>query len=233
MPRLGVRLETLQTAHRGLVLDRYVPVKTEQDKKESRKPLLERVVNLNSGDGIYPLAYRRWESLARSLADPVILESRLRDRLALGLGIESVHEIGCRVHATYGVPVIPGSSLKGVLREFVARSFPDEANFLFGGTDLAGFARVHDAWWVPGTGRGFALDVITVHHQDYYSGKSAPVDTESPIPVQFLAITGKFLFVLEAPNAAWSKFLESALRSLLSTEGLCAKRSAGYGRFLL
>ncbi len=52
-----------------------------------------------------------------------------------------------------------------------------------------------------------------------------------PVPVPFLSITGAFLFVIDAPNAAWKGYMEKVLRYVLGTHGIGAKRSAGYGRF--
>ena len=46
------------------------------------------------------------------------LELKLNWRLIVGLGNESVYETGMTFHPIYGIPYIPGSSLKGVLRSF-------------------------------------------------------------------------------------------------------------------
>ena len=84
-------------------------------------------------------------------------------------------------------------------------------------------------------------DVMTPHHSAYYGGEEVPpADWDSPIPVPFLSVTGKFLFALGlAPGvdkeegkpwleAAW-KILELAL----GEEGIGAKTTSGYGRFRL
>jgi CRISPR-associated protein Cmr6 len=44
-------------------------------------------------------------------------------RPILGLGIESVLETGLRLHATYGTPLIPGSSLKGLSSHYCAEEW--------------------------------------------------------------------------------------------------------------
>ena len=170
-------------------------------------------------------------------------EGTVRSRMALGLGIESVLEIGCRLHATYGVPVIPASSLKGVVRAAMAAegSRPDAVSaekwsqiegFLFGSEEAKGFARFFDAWWVPEDGKsGLVVDVMTPHHSEYYTGGKAPVETESPVPVQFLAVTGRFRFTVQGPNAKWTAELEKLVKQVLREYGVGAKRNSGYGRF--
>lgn len=160
----------------------------------------------------------------------VCLEGKLKGRLALGLGQESVHEIGCRLHHTYGTPVIPASGIRGALRAY-AQDQPYR-NSLFATTESAGFVTVHQAWWVPeSSASGRVPDVITVHHQDYYAGKAPPTDFDSPIPVSFLTVVGKFFFAFEAPNNSWAEFLKPFVKEALGNEGLGAKRSSGYGRF--
>jgi CRISPR-associated protein Cmr6 len=50
-------------------------------------------------------------------------------RLAVGLGNQgNAHEIGLSLHGTYGWPVIPGSSLKGLAARWAMESDPDSKN---------------------------------------------------------------------------------------------------------
>ena len=223
--------DRLLSPHKGLILDRYL---ADSPQDVGHAPALRALTGYTSAHQPYKLAFERWKAVSESWPSKVLLLGTLRSRLALGLGIESVLEIGCRLHATYGVPVIPASSIKGALRSHLESQsrFNTAAAFLFGSSEDAGFARVHDAWWVPdGEKSGLALDVITVHHQSYYSGTSAPAGTESPIPVSFLTVTGKFYFTVQVPNPSWASFVSEALKDLLTNKGIGAKRSAGYGRF--
>jgi CRISPR-associated protein Cmr6 len=134
---------------------------------------------------------------------------------------------------------IPASSLKGALLAALlppaapAESWRESAAFLLGDPERRAYATVLDAWWVPETGHsGLAVDVITPHHADYYtgSGQAPPTDFDSPVPNHFLTITGEFAFVLMAPNQSWRGFLEKLLRQVLEERGLGGKRSSGYGR---
>lgn len=234
--RLAVELggrSGASSPHKGLVLDRYLS-RTEEDQGWRRE--LESVTRIGSGYTAYKLAFSRWEALAAGWQDCAVRRTGvIRGRMAMGLGIASVQEIGCRLHATYGVPVIPGSSLKGVMRARLEQepAHVETAKALFGTPDHGGLADIYDAWWVPdGNKSGVAVDVVTVHHQKYYSGSAPPIDTESPIPVSFLTITGEFLFVISAPNESWAKFLDKLLVETLTHEGIGAKRNGGYGRFV-
>jgi CRISPR-associated protein Cmr6 len=112
--------------------------------------------------------------------------------------------------------------------------YEDERNcaFLFGNEDETGEIVLQDALPVPpATGSLLSLDVITVHHQNYYDRKGAPTDFDSPNPVHFLVVRGEFLFVADAPNRAWRDFVWKLLLDVLATDGLGGKRSSGYGRF--
>src|ERR1039458_6360148 len=188
--------------------------------------------------GVYKLAYQRWRAAVQAAPLAVRIEAKVRGRLALGLGIESVTEIGCRLHHTYGVPVIPASGLKGALRAAMVapedvEAWKKRSNFLFGSPESLGFADVLDAWWVPEPGSGLAVDVVTAHHPAYYTGSAdaAPTDFDDPVPNHFLTITGKFAFAVVAPNESWKQFIDKLLRQVLEDRGLGAKRSSGYGRF--
>jgi CRISPR-associated protein Cmr6 len=240
--------QRLHAAHRGLLLDKYMGVKPEkgspeakrEGKKESqsRLPHWRALCEPGLTPSCYKLAFDRWRTYTHGLSQCVRFTGRVRGRMALGLGIESVQDIGCRLHATYGTPLIPGSGLKGALCAGLSamNAYKDEARGLFGAPDLAGAVEVFDAWWMPdGRSSGLAPDVITVHHQGYYSGTRAPDDRESPVPNHFLTVTGSFYFVLRvrASGEGWEAFVKKLTQHFLSTEGIGAKRSAGYGRFEL
>jgi CRISPR-associated protein Cmr6 len=73
-------------------------------------------------DQDYQRAYRRWkESLERSGCHP--REIKLASRLLVGHGNGSATEVGLSVHHTWGVPVIPGSALKGLCAHHTAATY--------------------------------------------------------------------------------------------------------------
>jgi len=208
--------------HAGLRLDKFLDIDNPDWPGVARRKL-----DLTA----YRMAYRRWEEhwTREALDGRLWVKGGVRGRLAVGLGAKGVLEVGLRLSHTYGTPLIPASAVKGVLRANVA----DEAtaSFLFGGEGQMGFADFQDAWWLPENKPPLMMDTITVHHPDYYTGKEAPSDCDSPNPVTFLSVRGTFLFVAEAPNKEWKDFLKELLIQTLEKRGVGAKTAAGYGRF--
>jgi len=242
MKACRVAVSAVQAQHRGLFLDKFLPAKAEgRLKKEQEDPQEQAIKALGKArldSAVYRLAYTRWHDAWKGQDENIICrEGAVRDRLAIGLGSESVLENGIRLQHTYGTPLIPGSSLKGVLRRGLPPEHSDQPgeegrnfeSYLFGDTKYEGAARFHDAWWVPDASPPLALDVLTPHHQEYMQRGSAPTDFDNPVPVHFLTVRGRFLFVIEAPNPSWKVYLEALLQDVVGREGIGAKRSSGYG----
>jgi len=104
----------------------------------------------------------------------------LEGRLLLGLSTGGALETGVSTHHSYGMPMIAGSSVKGVAHAH-ARTIgltPDVLAVLFGEDEEtaqegrvagAGCLIWHDAWWVSigqEITQPFVDEVVTVHHQD-------------------------------------------------------------------
>lgn len=91
---------------------------------------------------------------------------------------------------------------------------------------------------VPELGK-LELDVVTVHHREYYAGNpqyDAAPDTEEPVPVVFPAVAPGHVFAFAVlPGRLCDDGLLGAaktwLRQGLETFGLGAKVAAGYGWF--
>ena len=163
-------------------------------------------------------------------------------RFATGLGREHPIENGLAWHPALGVPYLPGSSVKGLVRSWASAwlQSPDVAR-IFGGekSEHIGSVIFHDA--TPTKPIQLAADVMTPHHGDYYSdktGKTAPGDWLSPVPIPFLTVADgqTFLFTLsprtpqdKADRDKAAKWLTEALLEL----GAGAKTAVGYGRFVL
>ncbi len=239
-----VRVEKETNA--GLWLDKYVG---DQDPKKvnSRQNLVKEVATLP-----IPSAYRsyfeRWRKMLTEEYSVQMREAKVRGRMIVGLGSESVLETSISLHRTYGVPYIPGSALKGLAASYARQrldaDWQEDGKYnkvVFGNTDDAGYITFFDALYIPNTGlEGKPLypDVITVHHQEYYQdAKDAPTDRDNPNPVPFLSATGTYLIALAAPDlqqpdgwiAVTFKIVEDALKTL----GIGAKTSSGYGRLEL
>lgn len=299
-------------ANPGWVLD-YLPCHPKFDKtKEERenqpgnlKELIERtrkhrtrcLEKIGFSD-VYSAAFQRHRASVSGDAFER-REATAITRVLAGHWIHSVVDMGIKLHHTYGIPYLPGSSLKGIARHYtlrhlagysgenekqypipeayngpekgysegqctylpgpalapdeVARLKPEEAylqytafDVLFGRQDFRGIVTFHDAWMIPEKDAyPFLQDVITPHHQDYYSGKTfetqaggsdrlPPADWDEPIPVPLVTVRpgAMFLVVIEGPKK-WRQLAADILRSALEEEGVGAKTNAGYGRLTM
>lgn len=232
--------------HAGLWFDKYL----QAQKGDTLEPYVSHIQQ--TGDIKEPAVYKdfftRWQE-ALEKAGAVLREAEVIGRLAAGLGGETVIETGLTLHHTYGVPYIPGSSLKGAARAYAIINLAgdwakDQRAFhtLFGGQQLgkgenpeekarAGIAVFHDALPIPG---GFKIysDVMTVHHPDYYQKESLPpADWDNPTPIPFPSVNGRFLIATYAPSAPeWAEAAMAILRLALADRGVGGKTSSGYGR---
>ena len=252
-------LEVKKTAstHPGLWLDKYIdeqekkdfetPSNKDQSKGNSRSYLIKEVASLREPDE-YEEFFKRWTKMLTDY-DAQTHEAKVKGRMIVGLGSESVLETSITLHHTYGVPYIPGSALKGLAASYASQRLGDvwkkgspAFNAVFGNTNSAGYITFFDALYIPGSGhKGRVLypDVITVHHPKYYQEEKnvSPSDWDSPNPVPFLSATGKYLVALAAPDlgkdSEWIKKTFDILRLALKEMGIGAKTSSGYGRMEL
>lgn len=170
--------------------------------------------------------------------------------MVTGTGEAHPLENGFRWHHTLGVPYLPASSIKGMLRAWLttwaSETFSkEEIVTLFGNEresdadQQIGSLTFFDALpLVPAT---LTLDVMTPHAGDWYEkgasqpGKpdTVPADWQSPVPITFLAVKeATFLFTLAARNDASQSQLGKVMEQLddaMSTLGIGAKTALGYG----
>jgi CRISPR-associated protein Cmr6 len=113
--------------HAGLAYDVYVPIKedaTITDEKERGKiPPDEKRKWLEGVEGLripadYETAYRRWKASFEK-SRTLTCEISMATRLLVGHGNPSGSEVGLTLHRTWGVPIIPGSALKGLLAHYI------------------------------------------------------------------------------------------------------------------
>lgn len=160
-------------------------------------------------------------------------------RIAVGLGAKlNAYEIGIALHGTYGCPVIPGSTVKGVTRAWAEQSgdaASDPALFaaVFG-LDRDGGQSRQEVVFLDALPAGepvtVVCDTVTVHQQPYYgTTAAAPGEHHQPVPSTFLTVQGgRFAIDLLGGRdtvtaaAAWCT---TALDEL----GIGAKTAAGYG----
>ncbi len=170
-------------------------------------------------------------------------------RFATGLGLNHPIENGMTWHHTLGVPYLPGSSFKGLVRAWVEQWLEhskDDINRIFGSQEMgnnesptgAGSIIFFDA--LPVAPIQLAADVMTPHYQKYYSGSEAPGDWQDPNPIPFLTVDAQqvFLFALAPREIDIAEENQSDLEKVLQwldqalqNLGAGAKTAVGYGRF--
>lgn len=236
------------SANIGLLLDRFAEVDSESNQEFLKACATQR-------DDVYKAAYERWLNTVEADSCTVVSpqELKVQGRLISGMGIASPLETGIALHHTYGVPWLPGSGLKGLAAHYCDKVWgAEDASFkkdgpayeiMFGSENRAGGLVFHDGWHVPSS-VPFKLDVLTTHHQDYYSSKAErPTDFDTPVPVQFLSVVGSFKVAVkclfdghsdeEQKKAKdWAVLGLNLLQEALAYWGFGGKTNAGYGRLI-
>jgi len=260
-PIIDIANRRAHGAHPGLLLQRYL---TKQADPEERRALFDATLQAARSESLrslYAEAFARW---TRSVPQDEAHRSEqlaTASRLVVGLGSENVLETGLRLHHTYGVPIIPGSALKGLASHYCHDVWGQRHNeaaaeenrlfrrggahhsLLFGTTDDGGVITFHDAWITPGSldDGAFRLDVMTPHHPKWQTNEAPPTDFDSPVPVSFLSVAGTFEVRLcwSGPAAtpsdtaeAWTALAMKLLKEAVAEWGIGGKTSSGYGRLL-
>jgi CRISPR-associated protein Cmr6 len=260
--RMAVRgLSRDGSTHAGLWLDKYLPALRLPDGEGNEEPgtalraLLEEAASAPVPEG-YRAAVERRRALIEALDGGVeggvtrLFTTEANGRIVVGLGAQAIRETNIALLHTWGVPFLPGSALKGLASaaahglsaDAIWKKPGDERNqgadhaLLFGDEKHAGCVVFHDAWWNPApndTTLPLDLDVMTVHHADYYrDGSAPPADWDEPTPIPFLTARGKYLVALSGPDA-WVQCAAEWLALGLQHLGIGAKTQAGYGRMSL
>jgi CRISPR-associated protein Cmr6 len=164
-------------------------------------------------------------------------------RFVVGLGAAHVLETGITLHRLFGLPIIPGSALKGAAKAYAqlveGRTDDDpELVAVFGTTEQAGSVIFFDA--IPLEVPKFQLDIMNPHYPQYYDKRGgsskepvSPADWDSPRPVFFLTVTETpYRFAIAARSEQGNRLLDLAekwLKGALAELGIGAKTSADYG----
>lgn len=232
----------------GLSFERYVPGYNLPP--ESRSQLLEILTRGPSIDCIkaYEMALNAQTKLFNDPCRGIVFEATTTSRLLIGLGKKGPMDFGFTFHPTFGTPMIPGSSLKGIASKY-AREYGNadwqiggvKSVDLFGGTfegtDYVGMVDILDALWVPKTPyrSPYSIEILTPHHTGYYEGKGYPDGMESPVPVSYLSIksgtTFRFFLLAEAKMEAEKTCMKRILSEALTAVGVGGKTRLGHGTF--
>lgn len=209
----------------SLLMSRYVKTlgKNNQDSiDELFFAIKESAFNVKN---LYSKAFNNRQKFLNGIAQSKIFETK--SLLIAGLGGGNVLESGLALNPTYGLPILPASSIKGITAnycsKFLGAENPDykapefdkrgkpikEAgkiySALFGKIypkeeQESGFLRFYDAWIIPTEKMSdiFVDDVMTPHNTKYYeTGDTKYFDFEDPVPIKFLAVKGKFEFWID------------------------------------
>jgi CRISPR-associated protein Cmr6 len=110
----------------GLAYDAWAPVGQGGKVPENNRPAcLSKLAGLAISPD-YARAFERWKMSLGAPGDRAF-EPVLAGRLLVGHGNASAAGVGMTVHHTWGVPVIPGSAVKGLLAHFVDAVYGPDA----------------------------------------------------------------------------------------------------------
>ncbi|MDT0326987.1 type III-B CRISPR module RAMP protein Cmr6 [Nocardiopsis lambiniae] len=176
-------------------------------------------------------------------------------RLATGLGLQfGVLDSGMALHGTYGWPVIPAATLKGLaaagarlaeaaperMRELLGDPRPLQAPARTGPRGRGGVVFL-DALPDTRTGLKVHSDTITPHQQPYYTDTMPgadpageprpPGEHHAPVPVPFLSVSGRLCVDLLGTGPADLDTVRQWLDLAGEEVGGGGRTTAGYGYF--
>ncbi len=174
----------------------------------------------------------------------VEIKMSVKWKLSIGLGYPTPTETSLQIHHTYGVPYIPSSAIKGVLRHWLEQW--KVINYIASVPLAEVFGKTkgrNDGYSSRGKVIFFDafpekvevdLDIINVHYPKYYAGLEPPHDAQNPNPVHFpVVVKGEFKFIVGSKDLGNEVLntLMHELKEALATIGIGAKTRSGYGRF--
>jgi CRISPR-associated protein Cmr6 len=239
----------------------YLPVwQADWERASDTAPMMPQVLNLSEGDrGLLQSLIDRQDALASPLERAGQLlraDAMAQAPFVTGLGHEHPLENGFAFLTPYGLPYLPGSGVKGVLRaaarELVCGEFGDtqgwqdtDIGVLFGNDSGSegGHRRGALIFWdvLPALvkGQNLMLEIMNPHQSHYLQGSESPHDAGSPVPIFFLAVPpgAGFVFHVQCQQAfltaglreRWQPLIQAALRHAFSWLGFGAKTRVGYG----
>ncbi|AUI36558.1 MULTISPECIES: type III-B CRISPR module RAMP protein Cmr6 [Geobacillus] len=175
------------------------------------------------------------------------LKARLSGRIVHGLGAGHVRETSLTIHPVYGLPYIPASSLKGLVRHWFIEAYcegdekrlgeHEDGRAIFGTQGNKGQVQFYDIFLIDGL--RLEKDVLAVHMKEYYEGKNAATDNQKPVPVSFWTVMAAEADIYLTAygfrdDEKTARLLEAAslyTKQALMEWGIGSKTSSGYGRF--
>ncbi|MEV4565131.1 type III-B CRISPR module RAMP protein Cmr6 [Nonomuraea sp. NPDC049419] len=241
--------DRFQSTNGRLLLHRTAVIDTGDRLELADAPLHEVAVAVNLGQGkeagakgsklVAAVAARRADAVALATrGEFTAIELSVPGAVVTGTGAGGIRDVGIELDGTYGWPILPGSSLKGVTREY-ARRRGEPMTKIFGSEPesdevVPGQVTFFDA--LPGpAGVEVVAHVLTPHTQGYRSNTPengpavAPGEHINPIPIPFLAVErGSFIAYLAGPEPHLSE-AAALLKGAVGDLGVGAKTASGYG----
>ncbi|APT75360.1 CRISPR-associated protein Cmr6 [Marinitoga sp. 1137] len=152
----------------------------------------------------------------------------------IGAGIPSIDEIGFYWSRNYGLPIIPGTSIKGAFRKYIESNndLKSIIDVVFGNAEKKGYIDFLDA--IPINTIKLNIDYQTPHFQEYYMNNQPPNDVYNPIPLNYLNVsngTFRIDLLISADSNEVINIINIHFKYFLEYFGIGAKTSMGYGRF--
>lgn len=221
--------------------EKYVPL-LYCDVKKSTDGQLECKLNFLNG------ILKRNNQIAETLwSDRGRLVYKPDKSFILGTGAESVYSSipVMTLHPVYGIPYIPSSGLKGIVRNYYIQKYHQASEekaledpkfkYIFGysiGDGNAGAGKIVFLDAFPRTAPKLYYEIFTPHYSTYYKGENL-TDADSPIPLSFPAIkdtTFEILFGSDKLDAGgYIEELKREIPEALSWIGIGGKAAIGYG----
>lgn len=163
-------------------------------------------------------------------------------RLVVGHGEDSVHDTSLTLSPTYGLPILPGTALKGLAASAAAENgWTKRDTILFGvprphqpSEAHRGSVLIWDA--LPTRPPTLVLDVLTPHVKDYYDTANTtgtptevPAEYHNPVPIRFLAVEKTPFRSYLIGSADDVRRCGELISRGLDELGIGGKTAAGYG----
>lgn len=126
----GIEPTSVQPDHFGLAYQVWAPTGPDGElpKGEDAVDVWFDTLQGNRAPPDYSVAFERWCN-SFTHGHHTIFQMVTRSRVLVGHGDPAPTEIGIAVHHTWGVPIVPGSALKGLLAHYIHTCYgPDKGN---------------------------------------------------------------------------------------------------------
>ncbi len=201
----------------SLLLDRYFGYEDNKEKQKSEKGDFFKSIQNSFDQKLIEANYQRWQRIIKSYQHCKDFTASPEWRMIVGLGQTSILETSITLDRITGIPIIPGSALKGLAGSYALLCVLEKTNRLdevekeyqkylkeeinelpenylefikiFGYEGQAGEVIFLDA--VPTKVPILEPDIMNNHYPDYYGDKNgtiAPTPYQNPNPVYFLTL---------------------------------------------